>query len=73
MKKVPEFCYTLEEGEIIKNAFDIIFAFDEALAMGYKERVTMQQIKHFMAMESHDEARAKAEQEVNYKSGVIIF
>lgn len=48
----------------MRNAFDIIFAFDEAVAMGYKERVTLQQIKHFTSMESHDEIRFKLEEKV---------
>eukprot|EP01119_Soliformovum_irregulare_P014866 TRINITY_DN4104_c0_g1_i1.p1 TRINITY_DN4104_c0_g1~~TRINITY_DN4104_c0_g1_i1.p1 ORF type:complete len:510 (-),score=182.22 TRINITY_DN4104_c0_g1_i1:193-1581(-) len=60
-KIVPEYSKVLEEKEVLKNAFDIIFAFDEAVAMGYKERVNIQQIKHFMTMESHDEIRAKEE------------
>jgi hypothetical protein len=54
----------LEEKEVLKHAFDLIFAFDEAIAMGYKERVNLQQIKHFLAMESNDEIRAKQEQKV---------
>jgi len=61
-KIVPEYSKVLDEKEIIKNAFDIIFAFDEAVAMGYKERVTLQQIKHFISMESHDEIRHKLEE-----------
>jgi len=61
-KIVPEYSKLLDEKEIIKNAFDIIFAFDEAVAMGYKERVTLQQIKHFISMESHDEIRHKLEE-----------
>jgi hypothetical protein len=63
-KIVPEYCHILEEKEIVKHAFDIIFAFDEAVAMGYKERVNLQQIKHFTTMESHDEIRYKEEQKV---------
>ena len=62
--KVPEYCRSLDERQVIKNAFDIIFAFDEAIAMGYKERVNLQQIKHYLAMESADEIRAKQEAEV---------
>lgn len=65
--KVPEFCRVLEEKEVLKNAFDLIFAFDEAIAMGYKERVNLQQIKHFMTMESNDEIRAKQDEKVNSK------
>ncbi|PRP76234.1 coatomer subunit delta-like [Planoprotostelium fungivorum] len=61
-KIVPEYCSVLEEKEITRKAFEIIFAFDEAVAMGYKERVNIQQIKHFTAMESNDELRYKSEQ-----------
>jgi hypothetical protein len=61
-KIVPEYCHLLEEKEIIKYSFDIIFAFDEAIAMGYKERVNIQQIKHFTSMESNDEIRFKEDQ-----------
>eukprot|EP01112_Ceratiomyxa_fruticulosa_P010292 TRINITY_DN2713_c0_g1_i1.p1 TRINITY_DN2713_c0_g1~~TRINITY_DN2713_c0_g1_i1.p1 ORF type:complete len:516 (+),score=127.75 TRINITY_DN2713_c0_g1_i1:182-1729(+) len=63
-KVVPEYCHQLEETEITKNAFDLIFAFDEVIALGYKERVTLQQIKHFTTMESHEEERARIEEEV---------
>jgi DNA-binding transcriptional MerR regulator len=61
-KIVPEFCRALDEKEVLKFAFDLIFAFDEVIAMGYKERVNLQQIKHFLAMESNDEQRAKQEE-----------
>jgi len=59
-KLVPEFCKALEEGEVLKNAFDLAQAFDEAVSVGYKERVTVQQVKQFtVIMESHDEIRHK--------------
>jgi len=63
-KIVPEYCHILEEQQVIKYCFDLIFAFDETIAatMGYKERVNVQQIKHFTLMESNDEIRFKAEQ-----------
>jgi len=60
-KLVPEYCHVLEEAEISKYAFELIFAFDEVIAMGYKERVTLQQVKHFTTMESHEEERARIE------------
>eukprot|EP01117_Protostelium_nocturnum_P012656 TRINITY_DN465_c0_g1_i1.p1 TRINITY_DN465_c0_g1~~TRINITY_DN465_c0_g1_i1.p1 ORF type:complete len:504 (+),score=226.97 TRINITY_DN465_c0_g1_i1:123-1634(+) len=59
---VPDYCSHLEEKEILKKSFEIIFAFDEAIAMGYKERVNVQQIKQFTSMESNDELRYKSEQ-----------
>ncbi len=63
--KVPESCHTLDEKDVLKYAFDLIFAFDEVIAMGYKERVNLQQIKGFLAMESNDEQRAKQEEKVS--------
>jgi hypothetical protein len=61
-KIIPEYSKILEEKEVLKNAFEIIFAFDEVIAMGYKERVNVTQVKHFLTMESHNEERAKAEE-----------
>eukprot|EP01116_Phalansterium_solitarium_P013258 TRINITY_DN3050_c0_g1_i1.p1 TRINITY_DN3050_c0_g1~~TRINITY_DN3050_c0_g1_i1.p1 ORF type:complete len:553 (+),score=210.21 TRINITY_DN3050_c0_g1_i1:109-1659(+) len=62
-KIVPEYCQILEEKEILRKAFEIVFAFDEAIAMGYKEKVNLQQIKHFTTMESLDEERHKIEEQ----------
>lgn len=70
-KIVPEYCHALDEKEVIKNSFDIIFAFDEAIAMGYKERVNVSQIKHFTAMESNDEIRYKADMKAKMKQAQI--
>jgi len=36
-------------------AFEIIFAFDEAIALGHNENVTLMQIKQYCEMESHEE------------------
>ncbi|KAL6076358.1 Coatomer subunit delta [Balamuthia mandrillaris] len=54
-KIVPEYCRVLDEEEVANNAFKLIWAFDEVIAMGYKEKVTLSQIKTFMAMDSYDE------------------
>ncbi len=43
-KLVPEYSHTLEEADVAKHAFDLVFAFDEVIAMGYKERVTVTQV-----------------------------
>lgn len=48
-------CRTTEEREIIRNAFELFGAFDEAVALGYKENLTLSQVKTFMEMESHEE------------------
>ncbi|XP_058056354.1 coatomer subunit delta [Anopheles bellator] len=54
-KVIPEYCRSLEEKEIIENAFDLIFAFDEIVALGYRESVNLSQIKSFVEMDSHEE------------------
>lgn len=54
-KLVPEYCRSANEDEIMNNAYELIFAFDEVVSMGYKENVTLSQIKTFLEMDSHDE------------------
>lgn len=54
-KIIPEFCRSLDEKEIVENAFDLIFAFDEIVALGYRESVNLAQIKTFVEMDSHEE------------------
>lgn len=45
----------MEEKEILDNAFNLIFAFDEIVALGYRENVNLAQIRTFTEMESHEE------------------
>lgn len=52
---VTGMCRSLDEREITKNAFDLLSAFDELVTQGYRENLTMSQIKTFMEMESHEE------------------
>merc|ERR1712226_1639306 len=52
---VPEYCRSMEESEIIENAFQIIFAFDEIVALGYRESVNLAQIRTSVEMDSHEE------------------
>lgn len=54
-KVTPEYCRTLDEKEILDNAFELIFAFDEIIALGYRESVNLSQIKTFVEMDSHEE------------------
>ncbi|PHH84073.1 hypothetical protein CDD83_2535 [Cordyceps sp. RAO-2017] len=48
-------CKTLDEREIVKNAYELLSAFDELVTLGYRENLTMSQIKAFLDMESHEE------------------
>jgi hypothetical protein len=43
------------EETVLQNAFDLVFAFDEAISFGYREPVTSTQINQFVEMESHEE------------------
>lgn len=54
-KVIPEYCKTVEESEVVGQAFSLIFAFDEIIALGYRENVNLAQIRTFTEMESHDE------------------
>ncbi|GAB4855477.1 hypothetical protein Ancab_024093 [Ancistrocladus abbreviatus] len=54
-KLVPEYVFSLDEEGICKAAFELIFAFDEVIALGHKENVTVAQVKQYCEMESHEE------------------
>lgn len=54
-KLVPEYCSGVTEEDVVSNVFDLIHAFDEVLSLGHKEQVSMQQIKTFLEMDSHEE------------------
>ena len=45
----------MDELEIAENAFNLIFAFDEIVALGYRESVNLAQIRTFVEMDSHEE------------------
>ncbi|MCL4130776.1 UNVERIFIED_CONTAM: hypothetical protein GTU68_035659, partial [Idotea baltica] len=60
---VPEYCKNMEETEIQENAFHLIFAFDEIVALGYRESVNLAQIRTFVEMDSHEEKVYKAVRE----------
>jgi len=44
-----------DEQAISENAFTLIFAFDEIVALGYRESVNMSQVRTFIEMDSHEE------------------
>ena len=48
-------CRSLDEREISRNAFELISAYDEVVNLGYRENLTLNQIKTFLEMESHEE------------------
>ncbi|KAF1762742.1 hypothetical protein GCK72_011004 [Caenorhabditis remanei] len=52
---IPEYCRSNDEKEILANAFDLVFAFDEVVTLGYRESVNLAQIRTFTEMDSHEE------------------
>ncbi len=55
MIQIPEYCRSNDEKEILEQAFPLIFAFDEIVALGYRENVNLAQIRTFTEMDSHEE------------------
>lgn len=47
--------WVTNEDAVILNAFDLVFAFDEAISFGHREPVTAAQIEQYVEMESHEE------------------
>ncbi|MCP3662606.1 MAG: hypothetical protein GY696_08955, partial [Gammaproteobacteria bacterium] len=52
---IPEYCRNLDESDILDNSLNLIFAFDEIVALGYRESVNLAQIRSFVEMDSHEE------------------
>lgn len=48
-------CKSLDEREILRNAFELLSAYDELVTLGYRENLSLSQIKTFLEMESHEE------------------
>lgn len=44
-----------DEREILANCFEILSAFDEVVSLGYRENLTLSQVKTFLEMDSHEE------------------
>ncbi|CAE7662617.1 ARCN1, partial [Symbiodinium pilosum] len=57
LAKVVQDCCEIQVSEenVLKHAFDIVFAFDEVISFGYRESVTLSQIKTYTEMDSHEE------------------
>jgi len=63
-KLVPEYCQValntyehqpLDEETVQRYAFDLLMAFDEVISFGHKEHVTLQQVRTYTEMDSHEE------------------
>ncbi|KAK9450565.1 uncharacterized protein V1518DRAFT_426460 [Limtongia smithiae] len=52
---VTTLCKSSDEREILANAFDLLSAFDEIVDLGYKENLSLSQIRTNLEMDSHEE------------------
>jgi len=59
VKLIPDYCQGHSEEAVRKHAFELCCAFDEVINLGYKESVTLQQIKTYTDMDSHEEKLQK--------------
>lgn len=50
----------VDESEVSRKSFDLIFAFDEIVALGYRESVNLAQVRTFVEMDSHEEKMYQA-------------
>jgi hypothetical protein len=68
---VPEYCKVMEESEIVDQSFSLIFAFDEIVALGYRESVNLAQIRTFTEMDSHEEKVYQAVRQTQEKEAEL--
>jgi uncharacterized membrane protein YgcG len=67
-KIIPDVAGGLAEGDVTSNCFDLIFAFDELIySGGYKENMTISQIKANLEMDSEEEKKHKLMMDVKEK------
>ncbi|TFK56783.1 hypothetical protein OE88DRAFT_1650241 [Heliocybe sulcata] len=52
---VSDMCRSAEEREILKNSFELLGAFDEIISLGYREPISLMQVRSVLEMESHEE------------------
>jgi hypothetical protein len=52
---VSDICRSADEREILRNAFELLCAFDEIVNLGYREQVGLAQVRSILEMESHEE------------------
>ena len=43
------YCTSMTEAAVSASAFDLIFAFDEVVALGYRESVNLSQIRTYVS------------------------
>lgn len=54
-RAVSDQCHSLDEHDILLSCFEILEAFDEIVSLGYRENVTLTQVRSMLEMDSHEE------------------
>ncbi|KAI9026287.1 hypothetical protein DFJ74DRAFT_663805 [Hyaloraphidium curvatum] len=79
-RALSEYCRSVDEKEILNRAFELISVFDEIISLGYRENVSLAQIRTITEMESHEEKIAaeiqrnkekEAREELNRKARMM--
>lgn len=52
---VSDLCRSLDERDILRNSFELLGAFDEIVSLGYRENVSLTQVRTILEMDSHEE------------------
>ena len=60
---IQDICGSICEESILENSFDIVMGIDDIVNMGYRDAVSIAQIKQFMLMDSLDEKEFRKIQE----------
>ncbi|KAH9581963.1 Mu homology domain [Trypanosoma melophagium] len=58
---IPEYVDTVKEATLEAKAFRVFFALDEVIVGGKRENTTVEQIKTYLEMESHEEMMVREE------------
>jgi hypothetical protein len=64
---VPDYCPKLEEDDVTKKSFELLFAFDEVINLGYRDSMTLEQVKTCLEMDSNEERIAQATKDARVK------
>jgi len=60
---IQEICGSISESTIVNNSFDLLLGIDDIVNMGYRDAVSIAQIKQFLLMDSQDEKEFRKIQE----------
>jgi len=58
VRAISDYCHTINTHEIEEMAFELSSVFDEIVNLGYREYVSLQQLRTISEMESHEEKLA---------------